>query len=113
MTRVRVRVRVMTRVRPSLRVRVRARVRVKVSPNPSQNHDPNPHLVAQAFGAEEPESKSPKDQLKRLGRKALRAMLPAAALAALTKLLDTRRDRHRKEHHLSADAADVVVSKVS
>jgi hypothetical protein len=109
MTRVRVRVRAMTRVRPSLR----ARVRVKVSPNPSQNHDPNPHLVAQAFGAEEPESKSPKDQLKRLGRKALRAMLPAAALAALTKLLDTRRDRHRKEHHLSADAADVVVSKVS
>ena len=109
MTRVRVRVRAKTRVRPSLR----ARVRVKVSPNPSQNHDPNPHLVAQAFGAEEPESKSPKDQLKRLGRKALRAMLPAAALAALTKLLDTRRDRHRKEHHLSADAADVVVSKVS
>ena len=68
-------------------------------------------LVAQAFGAEEPESKNPMDQVKRLGRKALRAMLPAAALAALAKMLDTRRDRHRKKHHLSADAADVIVSK--
>ena len=68
-------------------------------------------LVAQAFGAEEPESKNPMDQVRRLGRKALRAVLPAATLAALAKMLDTRRDRHRKKHHLSADAADVIVSK--
>ena len=63
-------------------------------------------LVAQAFGAEEPLSTSVADQLRRLGRKAWRGLAPDGLARAAAE-----RARHKRAHHLSAEAEDVLVRR--